>query len=345
MTHTNGVGMIFAKVDVTLLYHYRVLDVTRPLRAAALGVWIAALCYSRGQDLDGFCPTEALGLLGCSEAVDELVRVGLFARGTRDGVDGVVVLKYAEHNETKSVVTARRAEAAARQKKSRSKRKATTDLRLVASVEAAPEPAVEPVSLVSDRPSETLRIDGGHVTRDSRVSTGSDSDSEIPSLFSDFQDGDPGGSTGEVPAVTPVTPVTEPVTQPVTRDSQARSRTSATNVTGDGAFGLAVAALADGIRSVTGVPFAPPKAGAELQKLIGAMLAHCPDVASRVDWARTAGAGYALAYAGQRLNCHGFVDWLNSGRPEHLAGTRKIVELQPVPVTGRVWKVGGRVDG
>lgn len=119
-----------------------------------------------------------------------------------------------------------------------------------------------------------------------------------------------------------------------------RSETRATNATADGAFGLAVAAFADGVRSVTGVPFAPPRAGAELQKLVGAIVAHCPNVAERVDWSGEAGAAYARAYRGQRIHTHGFVDWLNSGRVAP-APTRNPYEqkqgVEPDGTVRRTW--------
>jgi len=128
--------MIFAKIDVSMPRHYRLLRVrgdsvrtadgiradgeptpppgirseskrmqadawTLLARAAALGVWTAALCYTRDHMLDGFCPLNALGELALPEIVDELVRHGLLTRAVHDGEEGVVVAKYAKHNEMK----------------------------------------------------------------------------------------------------------------------------------------------------------------------------------------------------------------------------------------------------
>jgi hypothetical protein len=95
--------MIFAEIDVSFARHYRLLDV-RPesiriplgirsesertdsdasasiARAAALGVWTAALRHTRDHMLDGFCPLSAIDSFVVDELVDELVRQGLFVR-------------------------------------------------------------------------------------------------------------------------------------------------------------------------------------------------------------------------------------------------------------------------
>ena len=65
-------------------------------RAAAVGVWLAALCCSSQYELDGFCPTEALHGFANDEVIQDLVDVGLFVRGQHDGLVGVVVVDYAE---------------------------------------------------------------------------------------------------------------------------------------------------------------------------------------------------------------------------------------------------------
>jgi hypothetical protein len=70
-------------------------------RAAALGVWTAALCYSREHMLDGFCPLSALRGIAVDAVVEELVAQGLLARAERDGWPGVIICNYAKHNETK----------------------------------------------------------------------------------------------------------------------------------------------------------------------------------------------------------------------------------------------------
>src|ERR1700689_4360120 len=122
--------MIFAKIDVSFPHHYRLLDVRRecvrePLRrrmksgrprtdpcaqiarAAALGVWTAVLCYSRDHMLDGFCPLTGINNFAVDEVIDELVRQGLLARVERAGREGVVIVNYAKHNETKADIDRR----------------------------------------------------------------------------------------------------------------------------------------------------------------------------------------------------------------------------------------------
>jgi hypothetical protein len=122
--------MIFAKIDVNMPHHYRLLDVrpesvriplgiraeseptvsdasVRMARAAALGVWTAALCYTRDHMLDGFCPLSALRDFAVEEVVQELVAQGLLARGEREGRRGVVIVNYAKYNETKAGIERR----------------------------------------------------------------------------------------------------------------------------------------------------------------------------------------------------------------------------------------------
>ncbi len=99
--------MIFAKVDVGLPRHHRFLRIPKGIRAESLGVWLTATCYTRDEQLDGFCPAEALDAIASDAALSALIDVGLFKRSTRDGVEGFVVLKYAEHNETKAEIQSR----------------------------------------------------------------------------------------------------------------------------------------------------------------------------------------------------------------------------------------------
>jgi hypothetical protein len=108
MNASNKKRMIFAKVDVTLPHHQRVLRLPKDKRDAALGLWLRALCYTRGQELDGFCPLEELEAPGSTEIIDWLVTVGLLAREEQDGVHGVRVLRYELHNETKAEIESRK---------------------------------------------------------------------------------------------------------------------------------------------------------------------------------------------------------------------------------------------
>jgi len=107
--------MTYVNVDVRMARDHRIMDVrpesvriplgvrsetdsakavewTRAARAAALGLWTAALCYTREHDLDGFCPLSGIQHLAVEEVIDELVREGLLARAERDGRAGVIVL-------------------------------------------------------------------------------------------------------------------------------------------------------------------------------------------------------------------------------------------------------------
>lgn len=106
--------MIFARVDVTLPRHPRVLAIKRTQRARALGVYLAALCYTREHELDGFVPTEALDGLDAVSALVELVRVGLLVDSVRGDVYGYNVHNYANKNETRDAISIRRAESRAR---------------------------------------------------------------------------------------------------------------------------------------------------------------------------------------------------------------------------------------
>ena len=91
-----------ARVDVDFSRDLRLMRIPfGPRRGQGLGVWLAALCYSR-RELDGFCPTEELDAFSSEGVVQDLVDVGLFARGAQDGLAGVVVVDYAECNPTKA---------------------------------------------------------------------------------------------------------------------------------------------------------------------------------------------------------------------------------------------------
>ena len=91
-----------ARVDVNFPRDIRLMRIPfGPRRGQALGVWLAALSYSR-RELDGFCPTEELDAFSSEGVVQDLVDVGLFARGAQDGLAGVVVVDYADCNPTKA---------------------------------------------------------------------------------------------------------------------------------------------------------------------------------------------------------------------------------------------------
>ena len=91
-----------ARVDVNFSRDLRLMRIPfGPRRGQGLGVWLAALCYSR-RELDGFCPTEELDAFSSEGVVQDLVDVGLFALSEQDGLAGVVVVDYAECNPTKA---------------------------------------------------------------------------------------------------------------------------------------------------------------------------------------------------------------------------------------------------
>ena len=92
-----------ARVETNFPDHRRMQRIPPGIRrASALGVWLAALCHSRLHELDGFCPIEALQGYAGERVIRDLVDVGLIARGEQDGLAGVVVVNYAEFNETKA---------------------------------------------------------------------------------------------------------------------------------------------------------------------------------------------------------------------------------------------------
>jgi hypothetical protein len=287
--------MIFAKVEVSVPQHHRFLRIPREHRAAAIGVWTTALCYSRREELDGFCPEEAFDLIATEEILGQLVRVGLFSRKEQDGVHGVIVLKYAEHNETKADIELRKVADRCRKGKGRAP-------------STQPNSDRNPIGIQteSDRNPNGIRSDSEKLpVTDSTGIPVSDSDSDSDSEISEGEH---------------------------EREPDKPSRTQVTNITADGAFGQAVTAWADGIREVTGKPFALPRGGsAELSKLVGAMAAHCPEVALRVDWARSQGQVFARQNRG-KLSAHSFVDWLNSPPPPEIqrgpppVGTPAVVE-------------------
>jgi len=134
--------MIFAKIDVSLRHHHRLMNIgpecvavplgiqsesdgkradlcTRLAHAAALGLWTAALLYTRDHMLDGFCPLRALGDFAVDEVIDELVARGLLVRDVQDGCPGVVIVNYAKHNETKAQIDRRMGKDRARKRPGR----------------------------------------------------------------------------------------------------------------------------------------------------------------------------------------------------------------------------------
>jgi hypothetical protein len=103
-----GRHAIVFHVVVTITSHQRMLRIPKGTeRGAALGAWLAAGCYSRMEELDGWCPAEHLDAVASPLTLESLVAVGLFERSDRDGVPGYVVCKYADTNDTKEEINAR----------------------------------------------------------------------------------------------------------------------------------------------------------------------------------------------------------------------------------------------
>ena len=108
MSRANGRVTIIAHVGVDLPSHRRLLQIPRGNdRGAALGAWLAATCYARREETDGWCPSEALEGVADATTIDRLVSVGLFAPSVREGIEGYDVVRYSDFNETKADVDAR----------------------------------------------------------------------------------------------------------------------------------------------------------------------------------------------------------------------------------------------
>jgi hypothetical protein len=103
----------------------------RTRRAECLGTYLVALAFRRRNELDGYVPGSAIEQLGPKtrrRTVPELLRVGLLEA---DG-DGYRIAKYADKNETKSEICARRAKSAKRQHERRSHASVTRDIGVTA---------------------------------------------------------------------------------------------------------------------------------------------------------------------------------------------------------------------
>lgn len=110
---------IFAKVGVDLVHHHRLLRIPAELRAAALGTWLAALLVTRGQELDGWCPAEALAPFVQPDVLQQLASSSLLVAEIRDGVSGFRVERYADHNETAAEIALSKRKDRLRKRKAR----------------------------------------------------------------------------------------------------------------------------------------------------------------------------------------------------------------------------------
>ena len=96
-----------------------------------------------------------------------------------------------------------------------------------------------------------------------------------------------------------------------------------------GAFGLEVSAVAEGIRSVTGRPFAVPR-GQVAQRWLEALDEHRPPGADRCSFARERGVSWAKSDP-VSLAPFKFIDWLNDPRPAKARGKPSLVQQPPGP--------------
>lgn len=170
-------GFIYSRVGVRIAGHPRFLRIPTPKRAAALGVWLAALSFTREEQLDGFCPLEAIQTIASKDIVDRLVEVGLFAREEQDGIHGVRILKYEEFNDTKAEIDDARARDRTRKHDAR---------------HAGRPPSVPPPV----RPDTQRKSDARHAEVPS-LGRGRDRERDLPAPAPEIQD-----NTGEAPSGT-----------------------------------------------------------------------------------------------------------------------------------------------
>lgn len=134
-----------------------------------------------------------------------------------------------------------------------------------------------------------------------------------------------------------------PALVPVDVPASVPGTMSRSNGTYDGAAGMLVTSWAEGIRSVTGADFPPPRgrAGGHLGEALRKLTDGAADVCVV---AKTIGADYARANTGRTLSPFNFTDWVGSGKPDRASGViaRAPALVQPPGEGGkRLWKVGG----
>lgn len=101
-------GFVYVSIPVTLYRDPRIMRIPVKARCAAVGVFLAALCYSREAELDGFCPQCAIHMIGGEKMLEQLITVGLATRDERDGYHGIYLPDYVLWNETKAQRAARK---------------------------------------------------------------------------------------------------------------------------------------------------------------------------------------------------------------------------------------------
>lgn len=94
-------GFAYVNIPVTLWHDLRVMRLPENKRAAAMGVFLRALCYTREEELDGFLPDYAVHMVGRKKVLEQLEAVGFLTRDERDGDHGYYLPDYVLWNETK----------------------------------------------------------------------------------------------------------------------------------------------------------------------------------------------------------------------------------------------------
>ena len=323
--------MTWVRLDDSFLDHPKFLE----LDATSLRVWLRALCYANRHGTDGVIADVIATRLGATARVRaQLFRAphgylhGLWERG-----DGFVrIHDYAQFqpdSRKRSELAEHRA-LAGRLGGVASGRARRSDRSVQDGARAEPEASLDGARAerVSDKHTESFNTDKRLASRASKHAA---KPRPVPSRpVPDLPPGSPLVAPNASPAGEPDGHA-EPTSSPTPR--------AVTNATDDGAFGLAIAAWADGVGRATGNRFVlPPRGGSELQKVIAAIAAHCPDPAGRVEWAREAGEAYGRAYRGDRPNAHDFLDWENGGRSS--PRERSSPKVQPAPASGRLYAIG-----
>jgi hypothetical protein len=295
--------MSWFRVDDMSAFHKKVLRAGN----AAWGAFCRMGAHSSHYELDGFVPNEVATVIATREEVDRLLEVGFLK--TVDG--GFQIHDFLEWNPSAAEV--------AQLRRKRAKAGKQGGQRSAARRQASPSAFGKAIAVATEQAAASAKADTiAQANEDHWASSGIG-----------IRDRDPGSD------LEMVRPWGGHSTQ-----SEPRLRTGVVNASADGAFGMAVNSWADGIRSVTGKPFVPPRGG-ELGKLLDAFDAHAPAGADRIEWAREAGGAYARARAGEMLNVHRFMDWLNSDRAAR--GLKMPSHIQRAPAGGSLWEVGKKV--
>jgi len=288
------------RVDDMSAFHKKVLKAGN----ASWGAFCRMGAHSSHYGLDGFVPNEAATVIATREEIDRLLEVGFLT--TVEG--GFQIHDFLSWNPSAAEVAQLRRKRAKAGKQGGQRSAARRQASAPAIGQATVVATKQALASADDGPIDQAKSDQGASSGIGIRDLGSGSG---------LEGGRPKGEPGA--------------------RSETRLRTGVVNASADGAFGLAVSAWADGIRSVTGRHFVVPK-GTELSKLIDAFDGHAPATGDRVEWARESGGAFARARAGDLLNVHRYLDWLNSDRADR--GPKPAAHIQRTPDNGSLWKAG-----